>query len=286
MSTTSPQQTISIGSPKPFFQLLDFGYSDRHEYRSAIARLRQRDLTGIVIRGVYEEQQMADVTAKLERHEPAFVRTDFPEEFRSWFYGRNLNLMGTDPLTYFRQASEFHSQLDQLLSGDQSLRKKVPGLLADIDDGRPYLAAPGPEPGMDYMMTTLRGHAEGGYIPAHCDNEQSIRPSYEHLQTLVDSHMYSAVLMIGEPDSGGDLQVYDHCVESAESHEHTGAWAGKTNVDDLSSVEISLRAGDVIVVDSGRYLHRVTPVVGQRTRWVACSFMARALDRNSVYCWG
>ena len=60
----------------------------------------------------------------------------------------------------------------------------------------------------------------------------------------------------------------------------------KPDLSQLSSVAFSLNAGDLIIVDSGRYLHRVTPVVGQKIRWTACSFMAHAKDRNAVYCWG
>lgn len=275
-----------LGEPTPFFRLVDFGYERRSEYSDAITRLRERRLTAVVIRGLYDAATMATVTARLEAHDPPFLKTTFPEKFRSWFYGRNLNLVGTDPVTYFEQAAEFHVQLQQLLPGERSLRERLFGALSDVDEGRPYLPAPGPEPEFDYMMTTLRGHAEGGYIPPHCDNEQSVRESYEHLQTLVDDRMYSAVLMIGAPQAGGDLQVYDHCVEQAASHRDTGAWAGKVDLQLLSSAKVTLAAGDLVIVDSGRYLHRVTPVEGPTTRWVACSFMAKAVDRDAVYCWG
>ncbi|MCR9199670.1 MAG: 2OG-Fe(II) oxygenase [Planctomycetaceae bacterium] len=281
----SPTERL-LGAPTPFFRVAEFGDERRAQFPDAVTRLRERRLTAVVVRGLYDAATMATATARLEAHDPPFLKTTFPEKFRSWFYGRNLNLVGTDPLTYFHQAAEFHDHLEQLLPGEQSLRRRLLAVLSDLDEGRPYLPAPGPEPEWDYMMTTLRGHAEGGYIPPHCDNEQSVRNSYEHLQTLVEDRMYSAVLMIGPPESGGDLQVYDHCVEHAASHEDTGAWAGKVELESLSSARVTLAAGDLVIVDSGRYLHRVTPVEGPTTRWVACSFMAKAVDRDAVYCWG
>ena len=54
------------------------------------------------------------------------------------------------------------------------------------------------------------------------------------------------------------------------------------------SVEINIRLapGDLVLFNSGRYLHRVVPVGGARTRWTVCSFMAEARDGQSVHCWG
>ena len=194
--------------------------------------------------------------------------------------------MGTDRATYFQQAAEFHQHLDELFPEELSVPNHLMKVLSQLDGGRPYLSAPGPEPGQNYMLTTFRGHAEGGHIPAHCDNEQSVRDSYEHLATLVSNHMYSMVLMIGASDDGGALEVFDYRIEPHEAGERTGATAGKIDLSQLSSAQIKLQPGDLVVVDSGRYLHQVTPVIGPKTRWVACSFMARSMERNSVYCWG
>ena len=160
-------------------------------------------------------------------------------------------------------------------------------VLSQLDENRPYRAAPGPEPGQNYMVTTLRGHAEGGYIPAHCDNEQSMRPSYQHLETIVRDKIYSMVLLIGEAQDGGLLEVFDHRTESVHARIlNSDTVVDKPDTSRLSSVVLKLNVGDMVVVDSGRYLHRVTPVVGSNTRWAACSFMAHSRERNAVYCWG
>lgn len=292
MSTLSSfeDQVHLLGSSAPFFRSLEFPAAEKTNYAGCIAEIRSGQLTGIVIRGVYDPDFMSDVAARLEQHDPPFLKTSFPEKFRSWFYGRNLNLMGTDPATYFQQAQQFHDQLSLLFAEEQSFQNRILDLLSSLDEDRPYSAAPGPDVGLDYMVTTLRGHAEGGYIAAHCDNEQSVRPAFEHLSTLVSDHMYSMVLMIQPSLGGGDLRVYDHRVESAEVRDgevdQTGAHAGKLDLESLSSATISLQPGDIVIVDSGRYLHQVTPVLGPVHRWVACSFMAHSLDRNAVYTWG
>lgn len=280
-------RTELLGSPHPFFQLVDLEASEADACGTAIARLREGAVTGIIVRGVFMPEHMAGIVERLERHDPPFLKTWFPEKFRSWFYGQNLNLMQTDPETYFRQSLEFHHHMRELFPEPGGIEGRVMKLLSALDGKRPYRAAPGPEPDQSYMLTTFRGHGEGGYIAAHCDNEQAMRPAYEHLQTLVSSHMYSMVLLISQPESGGALEVFDYRVEPQDARLMSDdSVRQKPDITQLSSVKFSLNAGDMIIVDSGRYLHRVTPVEGSRTRWTACSFMAHARERNAVYCWG
>ncbi|MEZ6125310.1 MAG: 2OG-Fe(II) oxygenase [Planctomycetaceae bacterium] len=288
MTETLQQSPVrrQLGTPQAFFRHLELHADQADLCSHVISELRSGSLTGIVVRGVYDEGFMADVTQRLEAHDPPFLKTMFPEKFRSWFYGRNLNLMGTDPATYFQQAAEFQQHMQQLFPEKRGFQQTVMKLLSELDGGRPYRAAPGPDVGQSYMPTTFRGHAEGGYIPPHCDNEQSVRPAYEHLATMVSPHMYSMILMIAAADAGGDLEVFDYHIEPQEAGERTGAIAGKVDLNQLSSVQIRLQPGDMVIVDSGRYLHQVTPVIGPTTRWVACSFMAHSRERNAVYCWG
>ncbi len=275
-----------IGSPAPFFRLLRLAAADSHQFPDAIEALRTHRLTGIHVRSVFSGEQMHALTHRLQGGSDRLLRTSFPEQFRSWFYGRNLNLMGTNPDSYFAEAEQFHQCLQELMPGEMNLLQRLFEVLSQLDGQRPYRPAPGPVPGTEYMGITVREHAEGGYIPPHCDNEQRVRLTYDHLSTLVGNHMYSAVLMIAPAENGGCLKIYDRVIESAESEFNSGASAGKGDLSGVAAAEIPSAAGDVVIVDSGRYVHEVTPVVGKQSRWVACSFMSRALDRDAVYCWG
>jgi hypothetical protein len=86
-----------LGHPEPFFSLLELQACDADSYGSAIAQLRQGLVTGIIVRNVYDSVLMQRIVERLERHDPPFLKTWFPEKFKSWFYGQNLNLMQTDP---------------------------------------------------------------------------------------------------------------------------------------------------------------------------------------------
>lgn len=270
-----------------FLRTLELDAADAARHAGAFAELRAAALQAIIVHRVYAPAVLQAVVARLERGEPQFLQTWFPEKFRSWFYGRNLNLADPRLAGYFDEAARFHAQLDVLFPAGHGLAGHVGDLLARLDGGQPFVAAPGPAPGTQYMFTTLRAHSENGYLPAHFDNEQRLRASYRHLSTLVELNMMSFVLVLAEPQGGGALEVFDLCVDPEDARLlNDDSASQRPDVGLLESVSFRLPAGTLIVLDSGRYLHRLTPVQGARKRWTACSFMARARSRAATYCWG
>jgi hypothetical protein len=270
-----------------FLEVLECDAADCGRHADAFERMRAGSLQAIVVHGVYDPATCSEVVQRLERGEPGFLKTFFPEKFRAWFLGRNLNLSHPDLPGYFDEAAQFHRDLEALLPGPAALTARVGGLLARLDGGRPFVAAPGPQAEQRYMFTTLRAHPEGGYIPPHFDNEQTLRPTYRHLHSVVELHMTSFVLAFSQAAGGGALEVFDLCVppERARmlSDDRVDA---RPDVATLASVAFHLPPGSMIVLDSGRYLHRLTPVQGPRKRWSACTFMALSRRHDATYCWG
>jgi hypothetical protein len=88
-------------------------------------------------------------------------------------------------------------------------------------------------------------------------------------------------------EAGGALQVFDLCCDPENavpvSDDHAGI---RPDPDGVASVSFRIPAGSMIILDSGRYLHRVTPVSGRRKRWTACSFMALSREGDAMFCWG
>lgn len=269
-----------------FLHLIEIDATDAVRHANAIDRIRAGELQAVVVNGVYAPQALAPVVARLENNEPALLQTWFPEKFRSWFYGRNLNLTEPSLAGYFDEAAQFERQLETLFPAGEGIAARLAGVLAALDHGRPFVAAPGPQPGQRYMFTTLRAHQEGGYIPAHFDNEQALRPSYAHLRSQVELHMLSFVLTLQMAASGGALQIYDLRCDPADAVPISLDGAPKPQVEGLASVSLRIPPGAMIVLDSGRFLHRVSPVEGPRKRWTACSFMALSRRRDAMYCWG
>ena len=291
-----PTPAIEDWSPAPsgterclagFLHVLDIDARAAAAHGNAFSRLRDGSLQAIVVHEACPPGLLPALVERLERHDPPFLKTWFPPVFQAWFYGRNINLADGGLAGYFDEAARFNAQLDELMPVGASLPVSVGRLLSALDSGRSFVAAPGPQPGQRYMFTTLRAHVEQGYIPAHFDNEMRLRPSYRHLASVVQAHILSFVLAFSEAESGGALEVFDLRCDPDEarllSDDHV---RDKPDTAVLASVRLRLPPGSLIVLDSGRYLHRVTRVGGGRTRWTACSFMARSRAGDEMFCWG
>jgi len=236
---------------------------------------------------VYQPDVLASVVARLERHDPPFLKTWFPEEFRSWFFGRNLNLTEPGMPGYFDEAATFNAQLNNLFPPGLGIADHLAGILSRLDGGRPFTAPPGPGPDEHYMFTTLRAHMEGGFIPAHCDNELALRPSYQHLRTLIRPHIFSFVLAFTTADQGGALEIFNSRFDpSGSGLMSDDAMRDSSRLDGVASASSRLAPGSMVIVDSGQYLHRVTKIKGANKRWTACSFMALGRNSDAMYCWG
>ncbi|MEY4982753.1 MAG: hypothetical protein RIR62_1019 [Pseudomonadota bacterium] len=248
-----------------------------------MADLRDGGLDAIRVDHVLSPQECAQVVSALATNGAGFETTEFPGPFRSFFYGRNLNLNEPELGGYFDAARAFDAALARLaqLAGVDPVAR-VAACLAAMDGGRPYLPAPGPQ-GRRHFFTTFRGHHPGGYIPAHFDNEQTLRPSYRHVAEVTRGDTLSFVLTLAEAEAGGMLEMFDLTAADGVVNDDRSA---RPDLASLRSQCLPVPAGSMLVVRSGARLHRVTPVEGARMRWTMCSFMAAARDSAATYCWG
>lgn len=251
----------------------------------ALADLRAGELDAVRVDGVFAPELCRRMVEALARNAPGFEETEFPGPFRSFFLGQNLNLNPPDLQDYFRAAARFNAALDRFsITMAAAPFTRVAELISSLDDGRPFLPAPGPE-GQTHFATTFRGHHPGGYIPAHFDNEQEFRPSYRHVRSATDGNILSFVVTLAEADAGGMLELYDLLATDCDLCNDDGTRT-RPDLTRLRSQVLHVPAGSMILVESGRRLHRVQPVEGAQMRWTMCSFFAlsRSGDRN--FCWG
>lgn len=272
-----------------FFRLLEIQANEASDYPNALDRMMSGELQAVVLHGVYDPELLHAIVQRLESHDPPFLQTWFPDAFQSWFFGQNLNLAHPDLVEYFAESTIFREQLRLLFPTGTGFDDYVAPLLSRLDHGRPFVAPPGPATGQQYMFTTFRAHLPGGFIPPHYDNEQALRPSYRHLMGLIEPHLLSFVLAFTLPDQGGALQIFNRRsapLADVLSNDDRVLSDSSDGISGCASVSLRIPAGSLILVDSGQYLHRVTPVIGSRKRWTACSFLARSRHEKAVYCWG
>jgi hypothetical protein len=270
-----------------FFRTVTLAAQEAGRSGDLLTRLRRREIDGVIVKGVYDRAACAAVRRDLEQNRHGLIRTDFPAKFAAFFYGINLNLAYPDLKDYFDEAPRFRTGLAKLFPGELDLQTRLTSLMSTLDGGRSYAPAPGPRPGLDYMFTTIRAHLAGGYIPPHFDDEQAARPSYRLLLPLIRPKLFWFVLAFSQAQDGGALEIFDlHPQQEGQRIAVGDRSAPKPNLDAIERVSFRLDPGDMIIVNSGHYLHRVTPVVGATVRWTACSFMAESKAGDRVYCWG
>jgi hypothetical protein len=272
-----------------FFRTVTVAAADADAGRSPqlLTRLRGAEIEGIIVKDVYDRATCEALRAALEAGNHGLIRTDFPAKFAAFFYGINLNLTHPDLREYFAEVPGFRDGLSRLFSGELDLERRLTRLMSALDAGTTYATAPGPQPGQNYMFTTIRAHLSGGYIPAHFDDEQASRPSYRHLLQLVQMKLFSFVLAFSQAEAGGALEIFNLKPEREGQPVASGdRSAAKPDLEGVEKVSFRLDPGDMIIFSSGHYLHRVTPVGGARIRWTACSFMAEGKSSGRVYCWG
>jgi hypothetical protein len=270
-----------------FFRTVTLAAHDSGRSPDLLTRLRRREIDGVLVKDVYDGATCAAVRHDLEQNRHHLIRTDFPAKFAAFFYGINLNLAHPDLQDYFDEAPRFRAALAKLLAGELDLERRLTGLMSGLDGGLSYAPAPGPRPGTNYMFTTIRAHLPGGYIPPHFDDEQAARPSYRLLLPLIRPNLFSFVLAFSQAQEGGALEIFNlHPQQEGQPIAVGDRSAPKPDLDAAERVSFRLEPGDMIIVNSGHYLHRVTPVVGPTIRWTACSFMAESKAGDRVYCWG
>lgn len=269
-------------------RLVEVDHSDLEGYSAALIDIFEARLTGMVIHGAFPPEAVAQVVARLEagdiglesRASPAFVGET---------YGRVLIVGDRDLDSYFEEAGRFRAACAALFEGAPDFQQRIEALLGAIAGGRAVGVPAGPQ-GDAYAPATIRGLHEGGQIDLHCENETVDFPSMWHLSRLIHArNQLSFYVLLGVPESGGELVIHN-----ARYAEGPGELLGRLERDDPATLEMlapyghvvpHTRAGDLLVFDSGRHFHRVTPVVGPRRRWTMGGFLARSLDENTVYYW-
>jgi hypothetical protein len=255
------------------FEFIDVADLDR--YSDALREIYRGERGGLVIRGVYSKEEVARVVSRLESSQKNFPLMYLPESQKSYFLG--LCLEGGDPTLkdYLNAAERFRSETLPVFEGMEAFETRIERLFRSLGGGRKVQLAQYPD-GRFYTPATIRILPVGGQLAPHCGNEMYSRPSYEHLKTFVDNHdQISYFLTLQDAEEGGGLIIYS--LKWSEVGPENILPDERSNVGSLLGesewMEVRPSAGDVLVFDGGRYLHRVDWVQGSRTRWTMGGFL-------------
>ncbi len=269
-----------------FFKLEDLRYDELAPDGDDLQRFYRGELNGLVIRGVFDPAELEPIAERLDDNTPGFEKTLFPEEFKAGFFGLAVDMSEGDLKRYAESAARFRQNCRTLFEGASDFERRTFEMLGKLSGGRP-VEVPEFDDGGTYTPATIRWLPPGGYIRTHCGNECMTRPGYSHLNRLIDNtDQLSYFLTIRPADTGGELVVYSLTFDEVEpsqfSYGHTDV---EPSIENYDSVTIKPDAGDVILFDGGRYLHRVSPVGGARTRWTIGGFVGFSQGGERNYVW-
>ena len=240
-----------------------------------------------MVRGVYSKEEMARVVGRLEASQQKFPQMLLPPSQKSYFLG--LCLEGGDPTlkAYLEAAGRFREETLPVFTDMEPFEQRVERLFHSLSGGRQVRLAHFSD-GRAYTPATIRILPVGGQLAPHCGNEMFNRPSYEHLHSIVDEHdQISYFLTLQEAEQGGGLIIYS--LKWSDVGPANILPDGRSNVGSLLAesewMEVRPSAGDVLMFDGGRYLHRVDWVGGSRTRWTMGGFLMFDQSGQNLLYW-
>lgn len=269
-------------------RLLEVPAAEVERHPDALSAIFDAQLTGMVIKQAFPADALAEVVARLESGDLPLERQQ-SSHFKGQTYGRVLIVGDRDLSDYFREAARFRAACADLFARAPDFQARVETLLTAVAGGRSVRVPSGPD-GAGYAPATIRGLHDGGAIDLHCENETVDFPPMWHLSRVIHArNQLSYYLLLARPDAGGELVVHnarfaEGAGEQLSRMERTGS-AALDAIAACGQVIPQTDVGDLLVFDSGRHFHRVTPVSGPHMRWTMGGFLARSLDDQTVFYW-
>ena len=192
---------------------------------------------------------------------------------------------GPSLLVYLTHAAEHDARMERLLGPGGDPWPAVRDVLSEVAGGRPVRRPVGPS-GRAWPPFTLRSLGEGQQIFPHHDDHYGLSV-YTDLDSAVDrGALLSWFVTLQAPDEGGQLVAYGLRGTDPDPPMLPTRFLD-TDALDAGYVreEISLAAGDLVVFDSGRHVHRVCPVRGTKPRLTMGGFLGAFESGSALACW-
>jgi hypothetical protein len=279
--------TTHSGHPLAFVEV-DVDRIDEQSH--AIEAIYDARRTGVVVRGAFPPELVAAAVARLG----ADAGWTSPNRGMRGGEIRTIGDAATPTFTHLRGPSDElyhesaaqHAARTEAVFGDaEAPTRRVQWLLSRLFAGRPA-APPAFEEGLSWAPYNFRALDPGQQIYTHHDSHYGLS-LYQRMDAALDrATLLSFFVTLQAPEGGGRLVVY-------------GLWGNDPDVPmlptrfiDTAAIEarfekraLDLGAGDLVIFDAGRHVHRVTPIEGERPRLTFGGFLTLAKDRSRLAFW-
>jgi hypothetical protein len=287
MSHVTAQRTIRAG---------EVDAASAGDAADTIPRMYEDQLDVLIVRHAFDRRPLADAGERLDRDDtdPGWARPNvkMPVE--------DIQILGTDtPATPTYQAPRGASLDDYLASADRHRQEgqgvfdpgfpaaaAITKVIEKFSGGRPVEIARADD-GRQYVPFTVRRLVNGKQIGLHHDYHYPLALYSQLAPTLDTRTLISYVAVLRRPDAGGELCVYAVTPDEPNPPKMPNGFMW-----DLDAVErrydsktFTLDVGDFFLLASGRCLHRIAPIQGERARVTMGGFLALSKERDRVYYW-
>lgn len=270
-------------------EFVDIDVSAIDAHADLIESIYAAERCGVVVRGALPTPLLDAAVARLSGDD---LRWEAPNK---GMYGGEIRtigaaatptfqfLRGPTPEFYQASAAEHADQVARIHAEDPT--PIIQDRLSRLFGGRPA-APPTTGSGLAWRPFNHRALDPGVQIYTHHDNHYGLSVYADMPADLDRGGLLSWFITLQAPEGGGALIVY-------------GLWGSDPNPPVLPTrfldtatiearfgrAELDLRAGDLIVFDAGRFVHRVSPVEGAIPRLTLGGFLTLARDRSRLAFW-
>jgi hypothetical protein len=262
----------------------------------AINQMYNDELDVLIVRNALPRTPLAAAGDRLDRDDtdPGWARPNIKMPVE------DIQILGTDtPATPTYQAPR-GATLDAYLASADKHREEGQGvfdssfnaateitrLIGTFAGGRPVTIARAAD-GRSYVPFTVRRLVNGKQIGLHHDFHYPMS-LYDELKEQVDTRtLISYVALLRRPTAGGELCVYAVTPDTPNPPKMPNGfqWDLEAVERGYHSAKFTLDTGDFFLLASGRCLHRIAPIQGERARVTMGGFLALSKNRDRVYYW-
>jgi hypothetical protein len=288
MTARTSQNGLS-GHPITFIEI---DADEAHEHGQIIEKMTTAQCTGVVVRGVLP-QDLLQTAVVQGRSSAVMDRWGSPNAGMVGGEIRTIGHAATPTFTafggptldgYARSVDEHELCTHEMFDG-RSPTPHVQKIFSHLFESRPA-RTPRLDAHRHWAPYNFRSLDPGVQIYSHHDNHYGL-DIYQHLDSQYDRRvLLSWFVVLQAAESGGELIVY-------------GLWGSDPNPPmlptrfldtntlerDFLKHQVPLRAGDLVIFDSGRHVHRVTPVHGHQSRLTLGGFLTVDHERTKLAFW-
>jgi len=267
---------------------------DHLQSASPIERLYQQSLSCLVIKGALPSDHLEQVSERLSAPERVWGH---PNQGMKGGEIRTIGAAATPCFTSFTgpderaylSSAQALPELNRVVFDELDPVAHLQDLFSELADGasaQPPHFIRGEERLGRWLPFNYRALDEGEQIYTHHDQHYRL-PIYQGMPAELDRHtVLSWFLTLQPPESGGELILYGLWGSDPEPPMLPSRFVDTDALErDYLKEHVALEQGDLVIFDSGHFVHRVTPVRGATPRLTLGGFMTLSRDRRALAFW-